>query len=345
MKKKMRAMVLDRCAPLSKNPAPLRPLELTVPEPRENEILIRVKACGICRTDLDEIEGRTAPAFFPVILGHQVVGVVEGRGERAARFHLGARVGVGWIHSACGECEYCRSGRENLCARFQATGRDAPGGYAEYAVAREGFAAALPDSLTDTAAAPLLCAGAVGYRALRLSGIADGGALGFAGFGASGHLVLKAARALHPHAALFVFARSPEQRSFALSLGADWAGRFAEEPPRPLDAVIDTTPVWEPLVSLLPRLKPGGRFVINAIRKEHIDDELLATIEYEKHLWLEKEIKSVANVTRPDIEEFLALAARVPIVPEVAVYPLADANRALAELKRGDQTGAKVLVL
>jgi propanol-preferring alcohol dehydrogenase len=185
----------------------------------------------------------------------------------------------------------------------------------------------------------------VGYRALRLSGLTDGGALGFSGFGASGHLVLQAARVLYPRSGLYVFARSPEQRRFALSLGADWAGGFDDAPPRPLDAIIDTTPVWKPLVRLAPRLKPGGRFVINAIRKETVDNEILATIEYEKHLWLEKEIKSVANVTRRDIEEFLELAGRASLAPAVAVYPLAEANRALADLRRGDQRGAKVLVM
>ncbi|MBN2351946.1 MAG: zinc-dependent alcohol dehydrogenase family protein [Spirochaetales bacterium] len=345
MKKTMQAMVLDHCAPLTENPNPLRSAELPVPIPRSGEILIEVKACGVCRTDLDDIEARTAPSFFPIILGHQVVGVVRGRGERASRFTQGSRVGVGWIHSACGECEYCLSGRENLCARFGATGRDADGGYAEYAVVPEGFAAFLPDSLADTAAAPLLCAGAVGYRALRLSGITDGDALGFSGFGASGHIVLQAARTLFPRLRLYVFARSPEQRRFALSLGADWTGSFDETPPRPLDAVIDTTPVWEPLARLAPRLKAGGRFVINAIRKESIDNEILAMIEYEQHLWLEKEIKSVANVTRRDIEEVLQLAGRTSLEPEVTVYPLADANRALNDLKHGDQRGAKVLVL
>lgn len=345
MEKTMRAMVLDRCAPLSENQTPLRQAELSIPEPRAGEILVRVKACGVCRTDLDEIEGRTVPSFLPIVLGHQVVGVVESRDERATRFSAGARVGVGWIHSACGECEYCLSGRENLCPRFEATGRNAHGGYAEYTVVPEGFAVALPASIPDADAAPLLCAGAVGYRALRLSGIGDRGALGFSGFGASGHLVLKAARALYPRASLFVFARGADQREFARSLGADWAGDFGEEPPQPLDAIIDTTPAWKPLVALGPRLKPGGRFVVNAIRKENLDNALLATIDYERHLWMEKEIKSVANVTRRNIAEFLALAARVPITPEVGLYPLAEANRAIRELKHGDQRGAKVLVL
>jgi propanol-preferring alcohol dehydrogenase len=345
MKKTMKAMLLPRCVALDKTDTPLEEAELPVPEPHGDEILVRVSACGVCRTELDEIEGRTAPSFYPIVPGHQATGTVCGLGDKADRFAIGARVGVGWIHSACGACDYCLSGRENLCARFQATGRDAHGGYAEYLLAREAFAVGLPDALPDTSVAPLLCAGAVGYRALRAAGIKDGEALGFAGFGASAHLVLQAARFLYPRVAAYVFTRSPQQREFARVLGASWAGGLNDDPPRPLDAVIDTTPVWEPLVRLAPSLKPGGRFVINAIRKERLDNDLLSTLVYERHLWMEREIKSVANVTRRDIAEFLGLAARIPLQPEITVYPLVRANQALLELKKGDQKGAKVLVM
>jgi propanol-preferring alcohol dehydrogenase len=340
----MKAMVLDGIVNLEKNGNPLRAADLPVPEPRGAEILIRVKACGVCHTELDEIEGRMPPPRHPVVPGHQGVGVVTGRGAAAAAFGEGDRVGVGWIYSACGTCELCRAGQENLCAEFAATGRDADGGYAEYMKVPESFAHRIPDRFTDAEAAPLLCAGAIGYRSLRLAGLVDGQNLGLTGFGASAHLVLMTVRHTHPASKVFVFAREEQERKFAMELGAVWAGDTGEPCPERLHAVIDTTPAWKPVVEGLAALERGGRLVVNAIRKEDRDKEYLMKIEYPSHLWMEKEIKSVANVTRRDIGEFLRIAAEIPIRPTVQEYQLEEANRALAELKQGKIRGAKVLI-
>ena len=368
-------------------------------------MLVKVLACGVCHTELDEIEGRTPPPNLPVVPGHQVVGTVvavpessEGDNPRRKlgtvpqsaqragqspfsrrdlgqfpRFRVGDRVGVAWIFSACGRCEYCRSGQENLCPDFKATGRDADGGYAEYMTVPEAFAYPIPSAFTDVEAAPLLCAGAVGYRSLRLagwglghnpesqkgtvpgarsaairysphdSGHAPRSTLGLTGFGASGHLVLKMVRHQSPKTHVYVFARSMEEQAFARELGAMWAGDTNDRAPELLDAVIDTTPVWGPVVAALASLKPGGRLVINAIRKEEVDKQVLLGLDYAKHLWMEKEIKSVANVTRRDVAEFLELAARIPIRPEVQEYRLDEANQALLELKQRKIRGAKVI--
>ncbi len=340
----MKAMVLRRLVDLGRESAPLEPCELPIPKPASGEILVRVRACGVCHTELDEIEGRTPPPQLPVVPGHQVVGTVADRGAEADAFREGERVGVAWIHSACGDCAACRRGDENLCTDFRATGRDVNGGYAGYMVVPQDFAYPIPDTLTDTQAAPLLCAGAIGYRSLRLTGLVDGQLLGLTGFGASGHLVLKMARRRFPRSRIYVFARSERERAFALELGAVWAGDTPAHPPEPLDAIIDTTPVWRPVVEALDKLAPGGRLVINAIRKEDVDKEQLLRLSYPEHLWLEKEIKSVANVARRDVREFLALAAEIGIEPEVEEYALEDANRALLELKTGTIRGAKVLV-
>jgi propanol-preferring alcohol dehydrogenase len=294
---------------------------------------------------LDEIEGRTPPARLPMILGHQVVGRVAAAGPGASRFAPGDRVGIGWIHHACGACDFCRSGRENLCARFAATGRDAPGGYAQFTVVPQEFAYPIPDIFTDAEAAPLLCAGAIGYRSLALTELRDGEILGLLGFGASAHLVLKMVQHRYPATRVFVFSRTPGERDFARELGADWAGGFDEPPPARMHRAIDTTPVWGPVVAGLTRLERGGRLVINAIRKEEADKTVLLTLDYAAHLWLEKEIKTVANVARTDVSEFLALAAEIPIKPEIQEYGLADANRALRELKERRIRGAKVLRL
>jgi propanol-preferring alcohol dehydrogenase len=339
----MKAMVLNKLANLEQNKAPLELATLPDPVPGENEILIRVSVCGVCHTELDEIEGRTPPPHLPVVLGHQVVGRVERTGPQARLFRPGDRVGVAWIYAADGTCQFCQAGNENLCEAFQATGRDANGGYAEYMTVGEGFAYRIPDVFSDAEAAPLLCAGAVGYRALRLTGLKDGQALGLTGFGASGHLVLKAARYQYPNSKIFVFARSGQEQAFARELGAAWAGDTQEAPPARLDAIIDTTPVWKPVVEALKNLERGGRLVINAIRKEDVDKASLLEMDYSTHLWQEKEIKSVANVARRDVGEFLELAARIPIRPEVEEFPLEKANEALVELKARKIRGAKVL--
>jgi len=335
----MRAMVLDRTVRLDEVPEPLRLAELPDPEPAEGEVLVEVSTCGVCHTELDEIEGRTPPPRLPVVPGHQIVGQIVARGPGARRHGIGARVAIGWIHSSTGAED------ENLSPAFRATGRDADGGYAELVTVPERYAYPVPDAFDDVHAAPLLCAGAIGYRSLRLAGVTDGGRLGLTGFGASAHLVLQLVRGVQPRTEVFVFARDPGQRAFARELGAVWAGATADAAPEPLDAIIDTTPAWTPVVEALDDLRPGGRLVINAIRKEDADKDALLRLRYDEHLWLERQIRSVANVTARDIEELLELAARGPLRPEVTTYPLEESNRALRELARGAGRGAKVLVL
>lgn len=341
----MFAMLLDRITDLRENSEPLRPADIPRPKPGAGEVLLRVHVCGVCHTELDEIEGRTAPPELPVILGHQVVGTVTEVGDGVEEVPKGDRVGVAWIFSACGECEYCRSGDENLCPDFRATGRDVNGGYAEYMVVPAAYVHSIPETFSDAEAAPYLCAGAIGYRSLRLTGIQDGDTLGLTGFGASGHLVLKLVAYHYPNTRVYVFARSPDEREHARELGAVWAGDTTEEAPERLDAIIDTTPAWKPVVEALHQLKPGGRLVINAIRKEAGDQDYLQRLDYPEHLWMEKEIKSVANVARQDVREFLRLAAEAGMKPDYQIYPLREANRALMELKRGKIRGAKVLAV
>ncbi|MGV8057686.1 MAG: zinc-dependent alcohol dehydrogenase family protein [Smithellaceae bacterium] len=339
----MKAAILENIATISSNPRPLKIVDLPVPKVRAGEILVKISACGVCHTELDEIEGRTPPAKMPCILGHQIIGIVVDRGKEANRFAIGDRVGIGWINSACGRCEECLSGKENLCKNFQATGRDVPGGYAEFTVIGEKFAFTVPDILSDVQAAPLLCAGAIGYRSLQLANLVNGAPFGLTGFGASGHLVMKIVRHLYPQSGVFVFARKEKERQFARELGALWAGDIGDESPRKLSAIIDTTPAWKPVVEALSNLAPAGRLVINAIRKEDTDKKSLLHLDYTRHIWQEKEIKSVANITRRDIEEFLILAAQISLVPEIEEYPLHEANYALTELKEGKIRGAKVL--
>jgi len=339
----MKAMVLSKLCRLEENQTPLELVDLPDPVPGEKEILVRVLACGVCHTELDEIEGRTPPPRLPIVLGHQVVGRVEQTGSQASAFRPGDRVGIAWIYSACGKCKFCLAGDENLCGSFRATGRDANGGYAQYMTVQEDFAYRIPEAFSDSEAAPLLCAGAIGYRSLRLTGLKDGQNLGLTGFGASGHLVLKMVQHQYPNTRVFVFARNPAERAFALELGAVWAGDTTEESPEKLDSIIDTTPAWGPVVEALKNLEPGGRLVINAIRKENADRDYLLRLDYPTHLWLEKEIKSVANVSRRDVREFLALAAAAGIRPEVQEFRLEEANRALIELKSRKIRGAKVL--
>lgn len=339
----MKAMVLEKICDMIQNREPLKLVTLADPVPQEREILVRVSACGVCHTELDEIEGRTPPGRLPIVLGHQVVGVVEKRGSGTHRFSIGDRVGIAWIYWACGGCAFCRGGNENLCDDFMGTGRDADGGYAEYMCVGEDFALPIPPVFSDAEAAPLLCAGAVGYRSLKLTGIRDGQNLGLTGFGASGHMVIMLARHQYPGSKVFVFARSKSEQEFARDLGAVWAGDTEELPPEKLDCIIDTTPVWKPVVAALKNLKSGGRLVINAIRKEDADRKCLLEIDYAAHLWMEKEIKSVANVSRRDVDDFLKLASAIPLKPEVQEYPFEEANTALLELKERKIRGAKVL--
>jgi propanol-preferring alcohol dehydrogenase len=338
----MKAMVLTRAGPVDETPLSLE--ERAAPEPKAGQILLRVTACGVCHTELDEIEGRLATRL-PVIPGHEVVGRVESLGPRVSRHKAGERVGVAWIYSACGRCAFCRSGSENLCEQFRGTGCDADGGYAEYMAVPEDSAYPIPEVFSDVRAAPLLCAGVVGYRALRLTKLEDGQSLGFFGFGASAHILVQVARHKFPNATICVFTRpgQTDHQELALKLGADWAGATGDEPPKMLDAAIDTTPVWTPIVEAMRVLERGGRLVINAIRKEGADQDALLGLHYPTHLWLEKEIKTVANVTRQDAREFLPLAAEIPIRPRVQEFSLVQANEALRLVKAGKTQGAAVL--
>ena len=341
----MKAMVLNKLCNLKQNKRPLELTDIPIPKPETRQVLVKVSACGVCHTELDEIEGRTPPDRLPVVLGHQVVGRVIENGPQAGRFNIGDRVGIAWINSACGKCDFCLNGQENLCERFMATGRDADGGYAQYTTVLEDFAFKIPDIFTDQQAAPLLCAGAIGYRSLRLAGLKDGQRMGLTGFGASAHLVIKLVNYKFPRSEVYVFARSEKERDFARELGAVWAGDTSEEAPEKLDSIIDTTPAWKPVVEALNNLKSGGRLVINAIRKEDGDKNCLLEIDYPRHLWLEKEIKSVANVARQDVREFLQIAAEIPFKPEVQEFSLDEANTALVELKERKIRGAKVLTI
>jgi alcohol dehydrogenase, propanol-preferring len=323
---------------------PLELMEIPAPHPGPHEILIRVLACGVCRTELDQIEGRIIPPKLPVIPGHQPVGIVEKTGPGTTRFKIGDIVGAAWIFSACGKCEFCRRGEENLCEQFRGTGCHADGGYAEYLVISENFAYHIPEVFNDPVqAAPLMCSGAVGYRSLKLSRMENGKTLGLYGFGAAHHLVIQMAAFLYPGSKKFVISRSPVERELALKLGADWVGDIADRTPEMMDCAIDTTPAWKPLVCALENLQKGGRVVVNAIRKEETDKDFLINMDYPRHLWREKEIKTVANVTRADAEEFLTLAARIHIAPEVQEFRLEEANRAIIELKSGRIRGSKVL--
>lgn len=314
------------------------------PVPAAGEVLIRVSVCGVCRTDLDVVDGRLEPSHFPIIPGHQVVGHIVECGHGVTDVKVGQRVGVAWIASACGECHWCRAGDENLCPYFVSMGCGRDGGYAELVTVPAKFVHAIDDALTDLDAAPLLCAGAIGWRALRLCDIQDGDPLGLTGFGASAHLVLQLVRKRFPQSPVFVFARQPEERKFALELGASWVGASLERPPQPLTAIIDTTPAWTPVVDALDHLEPGGRLVINAIAKLRTDKDALLRLDYQRHLWMEREIRSVANVTRRDVREMLAAAVTLGLRPTVEELPLEQVSEALGSLRRGERVrGARVL--
>jgi len=332
----MRAMLLNKPAPAEESP--LESADVPVPEPRDNEILIKVTVCGACHTDLDEVEGRL-PTKLPVIPGHQVVGTVAGRGANAEKFKEGDRVGVTWLYSSCGRCKFCTRGNENLCDQALWTGKDADGGYAEYMVIGQKFAHRIPDRFSDSQAAPLLCAGVIGYRALKLAEVTDGQIVGLIGFGASAHIVIQVLKYKFPNSPVFVFTRGAEHREFAKSLGADWTGQGTAEPPHKMDRAIDFTPVGEVIPPAMENLDKGGRLVINAIRKVNPVPEM----DYVEHLWLEKEIKSTANVSTQDAAEFLELAAEIPILPNVQEFDLQKANEALLAIKNSTIRAAAVL--
>lgn len=335
-------MILEKISNVENNP--LRLVDIPIPTPKENEILVKIYVCGICHTDIDEIEGRCIPKL-PIILGHQIVGRVESKGISANRFKIGDRVGIAWINSTCRKCNFCIDGRENLCEQFKATGCDVNGGYAEYTVIPQDYAYPIPEHFTDEESAPLLCAGVIGYRSLKLTGMKNGTNLGLFGFGASAHIVIQIVRYLYPNSKVFVFTRHDQiaHQELALKLGAFWVGSTEEKSPEKLHFAIDFTPAWNPILCALKNLERGGRLVINAIKKEEIDKSSILNLDYGRDLWLEKEIKSVANVTRSDVEEFLPIAAQIPIRPNIQCFELSDANKALKLLKDCKINGAGIL--
>ncbi|HXQ88976.1 MAG TPA: zinc-dependent alcohol dehydrogenase family protein [Solirubrobacterales bacterium] len=325
----MRAMVLER------QRQPLRPAELPEPAPGPGQVQLEVRACGVCRTDLHILDGELAEPKLPLVMGHQIVGVVRGAGEGAERFAPGDRVGVPWLGWTDGECRYCRSGRENLCDHAKFTGYDLDGGYAEVAVADERFCFPIPDDYPDLQAAPLLCAGLIGYRALRLVGEAE--RIGLYGFGAAAHILCQVA--VHEGRRVFAFTREgdAETQAFARELGAEWAGSSDQAPPEELDGAIVFAPIGALMTAALRASAKGARIVSAGI---HMSD--IPSFPYAE-LWGERSLGSVANLTRRDGEEFIPLAPRVPVRTEVEVYPLEEANQALEDLRAGRFRGAAVL--
>jgi alcohol dehydrogenase, propanol-preferring len=329
----MKACLLKSPAPVETNPLVFT--DLAVPQPANGEVLVRVSCCGVCRTDLHVVEGELPPRKSPVIPGHQIVGTIEALGPGAGKFQPGVRVGVAWLHHTDGNCEYCRAGAENLCDNPIFTGYTVDGGYAEYIVASEDFVYAIPQSFSDEQAAPLLCAGIIGFRCLRLSEIKCGGKLGFYGFGAAAHLAIQVA--LHWNVDVYAMTRDERHRRLALDLGAKWAGDTFCEPPEKLDAAIVFAPAGEIVPAALKVLRKGGALVLGGIHMSPIP-----SFSYDL-LYQERLIRSVANNTRRDGEDFLRVAAEIPIETRVQLFPLRDANRALNSLKNDAIEGAAVL--
>jgi alcohol dehydrogenase, propanol-preferring len=330
----MRAMAVRTPAPASARP--LEPDERPDPVPGPDDLVVEVAACGVCRTDLQIAEGDLAARRLPIVPGHQVVGRVVAVGADVRGWAVGDRAGVAWLGHTCGRCRYCTSGRENLCESARFTGWDRDGGYAERLAVEAAFALRLPDGFADLDAAPLLCGGVIGYRSLKVSGIEPGGALGLYGFGASALLALQVA--VHWGCDVHVVTRSAAERDRARSLGARWAGAPGSVPPVALDAAVTFAPVGSLVVEALSALAPGGTVAVNAIHLDHVPE-----FSYDL-LWRERSLRSVANFTRADANEFLALAAAIPVVTAVEEHPLAEANRALARLADGRVAGAAVLV-
>ena len=329
----MKACLLNSPAPIETNP--LRFKDVPKPNPDKGEVLVRVHACGVCRTDLHVIEGELPPRKSPVIPGHQVVGVVEKLGEGSRRYAIGARVGVAWLHHTDGVCEYCRMGEENLCDNPTFTGYTVDGGYAEYIVAPQDFVYAIPEGFTDEQAAPLLCAGIIGFRSLRLSGIKPGGRLGFYGFGAAAHVAIQVAR--YWNVMVYASTRDARHQKLALELGAAWAGGTIDTPPEKLDAAIVFAPAGEIVPAALGALRKGGVLVLGGIHMSPIP-----SFSYDL-LYQERAIRSVANNTRQDGEDFLRIAAEIPVRMHTQIFPLGEANRALNALKNDAIEGAAVL--
>lgn len=322
----MRAAILTAPAPIARRPLAIA--DAPLPAAKPGHVLLRVRACGVCRTDLHIVEGELAPLRERVIPGHQIVGEVV---------DTGARVGVSWLGGTDGTCAYCRSGAENLCDAPEFTGYAVDGGYAEYALARADFTVALPDSLDDLQAAPLLCAGIIGFRSLRVAGVQPGERVGLFGFGASAHLALPV---LHSwNCKVFVSTRGDSHRNLAASLGADWVGAETERPPEPLDRAVTFAPSGDVVVAALGSLRKGGVVAVNAI---HLDR--MPQFDYDTLLWGERQIRSVANMTRADARDFIEIAARIGVRPRITVFPLDQANEALLAVKQDRIDGAAVLV-
>ena len=332
----MKAMVLERNASIDTSPLKLR--ELPDPQPQAGEVRLKVRCCGICRTDLHVIEGELPRHTLPIIPGHQIVGTVDALGPDCRHFHVGQRVGVAWLRHTCGTCGFCTAGRENLCESSRFTGYHVDGGYAEYAVVPEAYAYAIPDVFDDVAAAPLLCAGIIGYRALRRSNLPRGGTLAIYGFGSSAHVVLQIAR--HRGCRVFVVTRGENHRQLAREMGADWVGENADDVPELADSAIIFAPAGELVPPALRSLKKGGTLALAGIYMTPVP-----RMDYERHLFYERSVCSVTANTRQDGRDLLAEAAEIPIRPHTAVYPLADANRALQDLKADRIRGSGVLVI
>jgi alcohol dehydrogenase, propanol-preferring len=329
----MKACILRSPAPIEKNPLELT--DVPKPEPGDGQVLVRVNACGVCRTDLHVIEGELTPRKSPITPGHQVVGTVEAAGAGAKLYPIGTRVGIAWLHSTDGTCEYCKAGRENLCDHPRFTGYTVDGGYAEYALAEESFVYPIPEGFADLAAAPLLCAGIIGFRCLRLADIQRGGRLGLYGFGAAAHVAIQVAR--HWGAEVYACTRDQRHQKLALELGAVWAGGTVDPPPVKLDSAIVFAPAGEIVPAALKALKKAGALILGGIHMSTIPP-----LDYDL-LYEERVIRSVANNTRQDGHDFLRIAAEIPVHVETEVFPLADANRALNALKNDAIRGAAVL--
>jgi propanol-preferring alcohol dehydrogenase len=330
----MKALVLGAFRSAAENP--LEMMDVPVPSLGPEDILIKVRCCGVCHTDLHAVEGELPEAKLPLIPGHEVIGIVERVGEKAVRFRVGDRVGAAWLRWACGDCRFCRSGRENLCESAQFNGCQADGGYAEYMALPEKYAYAIPGKFSDEEAAPLMCAGIVGYRALELSGIQQGGTLGLYGFGASAHIAIQIAK--HRGARVFVFTRSVEHRALARELGADWVGTTADDPPTKLTNAVIFAPVGSLYLDALRVLDRGGTVASAGIHMSPIPE-----MDYDKYLYHERKMRSVANATRTDGEELLRIAAEIPVRTTVQTFPLDAANDVLHLLKAGKVNGAAVL--
>lgn len=330
----MKAMLLEDYAPVETNP--LRLMDVPIPEPGPGEVRVKVRACAVCRTDLHVIEKELPPAKLPVIPGHQIVGVVDKLGEGASNFHVGDRIGVAWLRHTCGMCEFCMSGRENLCESSLYTGYHADGGFAEYALVPESYAYAIPAEYSDVRVSPLLCAGIIGYRALKRARVPDHGVLALYGFGSSAHIILQIAKARGY--TVYVVSRNTHHQNLAKSLRADWAGATPAEMPQLPHSAISFTPAGQTIPLALRHLRKGGTLAVAGIYVSEIP-----AMDYDQCLFRERDLRTVTANTREDGRELLAEAARAGVAPETTEYPLEEANRALQDLKAGRVSGTAVL--